>query len=443
VSASAELATAQLEPFQRRIVRALNGPEQEQVFLLPRGSGKTTLMAMCALQHLVTTPRAQVYCAAASREQASILFQAAQMFARGLAHPNLVDRHLELRFCPDPGEPRVFSRFLRVLHADAPRLHGLTASLSIVDEYQAHPSDDVYIALASAMHKRRGAKLVTISTAGAGVDSPLGKLRARALAQPKVTRRGKVTDCQGEHLRMLEWACGEDDNVDNVRVVKAANPASWVSVDQLRAQRAALPDGAFRRYICNQWVAAENAWLPVGAWQSAVGEPTFKDGEAIWLGVDAGGTKAATAVCWINEAGHVGCAIFHGDEGILRAVETIEWLAERYTIRSCAADPWRMQQAMLELDQRGIQTVKFPMSDSRAIPASQVVYQAIVERRLVLPDDPELASHAANAVAKQSRRGWRIERGAGNIDAIHALMMALSERDLAQQQRPPRLVGWL
>jgi hypothetical protein len=34
-----------LEPFQRRIAKAAAGPEREFVALLPRGQGKTTLLA--------------------------------------------------------------------------------------------------------------------------------------------------------------------------------------------------------------------------------------------------------------------------------------------------------------------------------------------------------------------------------------------------------------
>ncbi|MDQ3678645.1 MAG: hypothetical protein M3401_17910, partial [Actinomycetota bacterium] len=67
----------QLEPFQRRIVRAANGPERELLVLLPRGQGKTTLLAALALHHLLTVENAAVYCAASSRDQARILFEAA------------------------------------------------------------------------------------------------------------------------------------------------------------------------------------------------------------------------------------------------------------------------------------------------------------------------------------------------------------------------------
>jgi phage terminase large subunit-like protein len=112
----------ELEPFQKRIAKAVAGPERECVVLLPRGQGKTTLLAAIALYHLITIEGAAVYCAAASREQARILFEAAAGFARVLEHPNIVDRHLELRYCPDRSVPRKFTRFMRVLAAERVQL---------------------------------------------------------------------------------------------------------------------------------------------------------------------------------------------------------------------------------------------------------------------------------------------------------------------------------
>jgi phage terminase large subunit-like protein len=142
-----KLIGLELEPFQRRIAKAISGSQRETVVLIPRGNGKTHLLAAIALHHLLTVEGAAVYCAAASREQARILFEAASAFARALEHPNIVDRHLELRWCEDPAKPRAFSRHLRVLAADARLLHGLKPSLVIVDEMHSHPDDEVYVAL--------------------------------------------------------------------------------------------------------------------------------------------------------------------------------------------------------------------------------------------------------------------------------------------------------
>ena len=64
--------------------------------------------------------------------------------------------------------------------------------------------------------------------------------------------------------------------------------------------------------------------------------------------------------------------------------------------------------------------------------------------RLVLPADEALSAHAAHAVARQSRRGWRLDRpsrSAGqNIDAIVALAMALDR--LENQPQRLEVVGW-
>ena len=134
---------------------------------------------------------------------------------------------MEIRHCPDPDRPRVFDRHLRVLAADAPRLHGLTYGLAVVDELHAHPNDQVYLALLTALAKRPGAKLIVISSAGQGSDSPLGRLRARALAQPTVKVRGCLTDARGPSLRMFEWSVPEELEL-TPRNVKRANPASWI-----------------------------------------------------------------------------------------------------------------------------------------------------------------------------------------------------------------------
>ncbi|MBA2741255.1 MAG: hypothetical protein H0U46_04515 [Actinobacteria bacterium] len=432
-----------LEPFQRRIVRAASGPEHELVVLLPRGMGKTTLMAAIGLHHLLTVDNAAVYCAASSREQARILFEAATRFARELEHPNLVVRHLELRYCRDPDEPKVFTGHLRVLAADAPRLHGLTPSLAIVDELHAHASDDVYLALKTAQLKRPGSRLITISTAGAGTDTPLGRLRARGLALPNVRRRAAFVDARGSELRMLEWAVPEDADFNDARVVKRANPASWITVEALREQRAAIPDLAFQRYHCNRWTAREGHWLPPGAWQAITGLPEFEPGERIWVGVDVGGERSASAVVWLNERLHVGCSIYHGDEGVLDCADKVRELASEYALQELVFDPWRFGQAAQELERERIPVLAFPQNDARMIPASARLHAAIVEGRLTVPDDAELRQHVAAAIARHSRRGWRIDKAArsDSVDAVVALAMALERAEFKLE--PVELLGWL
>ena len=77
------------------------------------------------------------------------------------------------------------------------------------------------------------------------------------------------------------------------------------------------------------------------------------------------------------------------------------------------------------------------------LPASDRLYRTIVERRLVLPDHPELRQHAANAVARHSRRGLRLDSPGRdtNIDAVVALCMALDH--VEQLPGEVELLGWV
>lgn len=427
-----------LERFQSRIVAACFADEPEALILLPRGNGKSTLLAALAVHHLLTVERPAVYCAASSRDQARVIFEAAREFAEQAGGVTL--RHLELRV-PDG--------HLRVLPADAPKVHGLTPSLSILDEYHSHTSDDLYLALRTALLKRPDSRLVTISTAPESAATPLGTLRARALAQPHVTRRGSLIQAHGGGIRLLEWSVPDRVEATPERV-KKANPASWISLDGLRSQREALPDHAWLRFHANRITGRINAWLPPGAWQACAGEPRFEPGERIWIGCDLGGGERSTsAVAWISEPRddgrrHVGCEIFDGESSGTEAGEFVTELAERFTVIEVASDPWQSALLVEALEQRGLVASAFPQSDSRMQPASERLHRAIIEERLVHDDDPELAQHVAAAVAKTTRRGWRLHRaGAEPIDAAVALAICLDRAEQHAEQPTAQLLGWL
>jgi hypothetical protein len=77
------------------------------------------------------------------------------------------------------------------------------------------------------------------------------------------------------------------------------------------------------------------------------------------------------------------------------------------------------------------------------IPASARLHAAVVEQRITLPSDRELARHASDAIARHSRRGWRIDKPnpRTNVDAMIALAMAVERAE--QKPEPVELLGWL
>lgn len=436
----AQYVGLRLEPFQRRIVRELFAGRRELLCLIPRGNGKTTLFSAVGLFHALTTRDPAVYVAAGSRDQARITFEIARKMAA---------RHAELdkRVTPRWNELRINDGFLRVLSSDAPRAHGLQPTLALVDELHAHANDDLYVALRTALGKRTSAQLATISTAGHNEHSTLGRLRAKALALPDVRRKGALTIARdgGGSFALLEWACRPDDDLDDVRVVKRANPASFVTEAWLREQANSpgLHPSEYARWHANVWTATEHAWLPTGAWQACAADYTIEPGEPVFVGVDIGGSRAASAVVWVTPDLRVGCAIYQGDDAVLRVTDRLRALANTLTIREIAYDPWRFQQAALELEQEGLPVVQYPQSNDRMVPATERLYAAIVERRIKHPSDPDLDRHLTLTVARDTPRGLRIDkqRTRDQIDGAVALAMAVDRAE--QKSAPVELLGWL
>jgi HNH endonuclease len=116
-------------------------------------------------------------------------------------------------------------------------------------------------------------------------------------------------------------------------------------------------------------------------------------------------------------------------------------VAGKPPIVECTFDPWRTGQIGHELEQRGIRVSAFPQHDARMIPASQRLYDAIVEHRLVHPDDPRLNAHIAAAVARHGRRGWRIDKAnrSDKIDAAVPWQWPSTDRESTRAREADRV----
>jgi phage terminase large subunit-like protein len=208
-----------------------------------------------------------------------------------------------------------------------------------------------------------------------------------------------------------------------------------------------VPESSFRRYFMNQRAAVgESSWLPAGAWQRCRADYEIEDGEQVWVGLDVGGSRAATALVFLTEDLRVGVMTWDGEEAVLYAEAALRDLADRFNVMRCYFDPWRFGAEALDLSAAGLPMLEYPQHNSRMVPASERLSAAILEQRLRHPGDPVLDAHVANAVAKQTQRGARIDHPGGRhasrrIDAVIALAMALAA--LEEQPEPARVVGWL
>lgn len=429
-----EVLGLDLEPFQRRIAREVFSSRREALILLPRGNGKSTLLAAIALWHLLSAKEPRVAIGAASREQAAVLFD----IARGMAaHPLIAPRVEVTR-----REIRTPKGWLKVISSDGPKQHGLILSLAIVDELHAHRDAELYLALRTGLLKRRDARMVTISTAGFDDDSALGELRRRALDLPKVRRKGAVTEATGPNLAMLEWALSESVSIDDMALVKTVNPASWLREDDLAEQREAVAEAAFRRYHCNQWVAGSDAAINGTEWAAAAnpGCEIPEGAEGVVVGVDMGLKWDCTALCpvWLTEEGrvraHPPTILTPPQDGSSLDFEEVfaaaEAIRERWPGCTFVLDPEAGGELLAQRIDRELGGAILTHSQ-RVTPmckASQGLAEAISTGAIEHPDDPALTKHVLSAAARFYGVGWRFVKAKGSklpIDACIALAMAV------------------
>ncbi len=426
----------ELEDFQQKIVEEIFSPRRETLVLIPRGCGKSTLLAAVALWSLLRGRGQQIVVGAASREQASVLFDIARSMA---AHPEIAPLVEITR-----REIRTQDGWLKVIAADGPKQHGLILDLAIVDELHAHRHDDLYIALRTAMQKRPGARMVTISTAGARVETPLGALRERAMKLPKVERDRAFTRAEGENLAMLEWALPEGTEIDDLDAVKAANPASWITLEGLREQREAVHELAFRRFHANVWTGGEAPWILADEWDACDGEPELDGPGMKVIGIDAAVSSDTCALALVrkepDEIFHVVWRIWtptQRDRVPLADVEEVcrEW-AQAHQVDAIVYDPRFFERSAQVLEDEGFNVVEWTYK--RNASAAGTLHEIISHERLRHGGADLPRRHALAAEVRDREFGQVISKTKSreHIDALMALCYAV---DLASSMPPPRV----
>jgi len=418
-------------------------------WMLPRGQGKTTLVAALGLYDLLLGDEgAQVVVAATDERQANICFATAARMVE-------LDERLA-------GRVQVFQNKLVVpergatftcLPAEARRLEGLNPSLAILDEIGVI-SRDVYEVVALASGKRDVSTVLGIGTPGPSLeDNVLVGMRDYAASNPR----------DSSFVWREHSAAGyEDHPPDCEHCWELANPG----LDDLvrrDAMRALLPpkmrEASFRRARLCQFVTdLDGAFLPPGLWESlATGEPV-PDGVEVVLGLDGSFNGDATAllVATVDRRPHVDVAGLWEPPArdpeyrvpVADVEDAIRAACLRWRVREVVADPFRWTRTLQALDAERIPIVEFPQSAARMTPATTGTYEAAVNRDLSHSGHADLARHVGNAVLTEDARGVRLgkarKHSTRRIDLAVCLVMAHSRATFhAATVRPNRTVSFL
>jgi len=267
------------------------------LLMLPRKNGKTELAAAVALYGLLADGEtgAEVYSAAADRDQAGLVFGVAAQMIRndpGLAAEcDIVESQKKIWHRPS-------GSVYRAISAEAYSKHGFNASMVIYDELHAAPNRELYDVLSTSMGARAQPLLFVISTAGYDKHSILWELYAHA---QKVLESPKLDPT---FLPVIyEAPIGADWT--SRKVWKQANPAlgDFRSLEEMaiaaaRATEIPAQENNFRRLYLNQWTEQASRWISLTAWDACLApiDRAALRGRRCYVGMDLSSTEDLTAL---------------------------------------------------------------------------------------------------------------------------------------------------
>ena len=275
---------------------------------VPKKNGKSELGAGIALLGLLLDEEhgAEVYSAASTRDQATIVFRVAAQMVRNDpvlgSMCRIVDSTKTIYLRDDPNS------FYKAISADAGIQDGINPHVVVFDEPHRQKNRDLWDVFRYGSPTRAQPLLFAITTAGVIGHSPICEEQhdyARRLLEgtfsdptyyPVIYGLDEKEDWthEGEPARGGRPATGW----------YKANPAlgDFLPIDRIRDEaRTALEvpveQNSFRRFRLNQWVGQETRYIPMDAWR-ACGEPfSVQDlaGAPCWGGLDLSTTRDLTA----------------------------------------------------------------------------------------------------------------------------------------------------
>lgn len=402
-----------LEPFQEAFVRDLFTKRPENWLILPEGNAKTTLIAGLGLYHLQFTDDADVAAAAASRDQASIMYRQAEAFVHRSELKGFKCQEGFRRIRYDERRSR-----LQIFAADDRTGDGIIPTLCLIDELHRHRDLRLYQTWRGKLEKRN-AQLITISTSGEpGSEFEQTRERIRQDAAATLQRKATFLRAVTPQIVLHEWAVPEDGDVEDLKLVKKANPLKAVTIGKLRSklQAPTMTMTHWRRFVCNVPTRSDAAAITEALWESAKTDEQIPENTPIWVGMDVGWQWDTTAIVpfWQrdNEFRLLGPAkiLTPPRDGQMLDVEKVKAalheLNARNAINTVVMDPARAADIAQWIEDTFGATI---IARGQSAPLAVVDYERFMEGLrngwLKHSGDEGLSRHALNAIARIDRYG--------------------------------------
>ena len=473
-----------LLPWQEQLIRDIFGivkPDGYRQFRtafveICKKVGKSELAAAVALYLLYADnePSAEVYGAAADRQQASIVFDVARQMVE--MSPALLKRSKLMT-----ATKRIVnygnSGYYQVLSAEVGGKHGFSVSGLVFDEIHTQPNRQLYDVLTKGSSDARQNPLhFIITTAGTDRHSIAYELHTKAVD----ILEGRRVD---PTFYPVVYVLKDDEDWEDEANWYKVNPSLGYTVDieRLRdAYREAKQNPAdevtFKWLRLNMWVSSTVAWIPDAIFMKGNEEIDLAalEGRDCYGGLDLSSTGDITALVlmfpprdedekyillpffWVPEetipqrvkAASVPYDIWER-QGYLLSTEGnvihydfiekfINDLAEKYHIVEIAVDRWNATQMIQNLEGDGFTMVPFGQGFASMSGPTKDFYRLLMEGKIVHGGHPVLRWRAGNVVFDTDPAGnIKVTKAKSKekIDGIVAAIMAL-DRCIRNQTEP-------
>ena len=464
----------ELMDWQEQIIRDLfgvlkpNGYRQFNTAYIeiPKKNGKSELAAAVAL--LLTCgdgeQRAEVYGAAADRQQASIVFDVAADMVRMCPALNKRVKILasQKRLIYEPT-----NSFYQALSAEAYSKHGFNVHGVVFDELHSQPNRKLYDVLTKGSGDARMQPLFfLITTAGTNTHSICYEVHQKAQ---------DIIDGRKIDPTFYPVIYGADDTEDwtSPKVWKKCNPSlgETIGIDKVKtacesAKQNPGEENSFRQLRLNQWVKQAVRWMPMDKWDMCAFAVREDDliGRVCYGGLDLSSTTDITAFVlvfppldeddkyiilpyfWIPKdtldlrvkRDHVPYDVWER-QGYLQTTEGnvvhygyiekfIEELGKKFNIREIAFDRWGAVQMVQNLEGMGFTVVPFGQGFKDMSPPTKELMKLTLEQKLAHGGHPVLRWNMDNIFIRTDPAGnikADKEKSTEKIDGAVATIMAL------------------
>jgi len=236
---------------------------------IPKKNGKSQFCAGLGVYMTFCDdePGAEVYCAAADRDQAAIVFEEAKRMVEDC--PDLFERATCYRrsiVYHDGGS------IFKVLSSDAATKHGPNIHCLIFDELHAQPDRELFETLEKGVAARRQPLIVMITTSGDDTESLCYEQHEYA---ESVMKDGG----DDSFLPVLFNLTKEEDWTD-LEVLRKVNPCLGVTVKEdyilgeiNAAKKEPRKQNSFKQLHCNIWTQQAKLWIPIENWDACALSP--------------------------------------------------------------------------------------------------------------------------------------------------------------------------